>query len=151
VFRSIDHAARYQSIAELVELPEWMVRSGIPGGGYPEKTDRIIAQRCKELGRPVPDYIQHTGGDAEFLERTLATGRIVSVTYAGRDNRYRGPIDHMVNLVYLDSAAACILDNNYVGAYLWMSRDEFLTRWRDRGGGWAIAFMASPPPAPPHN
>jgi hypothetical protein len=68
------------------------------------------------------------------------------VTYAGRDDFYSGPIAHMVNLVYMDDSRACILDNNRPGVFLWMTRKEFLQRWRDQGGGWAYVFLAPPPP-----
>ena len=96
-------------------------------------------------------YVQHTGGDESFLELALKTGRMPGVTYAGRDNRYSGPIAHMVNLVYLDADQAAILDNNYPEKLLWMSRKEFLTRWRDQGGGWAVVLLTPPASPPPYN
>lgn len=149
VFRSIDHAAHYQGVEELWGMPEWMVKSGVPGGGYPEKVDQLIPK----MGGAGVEYVQHTGGDAAFLERALATGRMVCVTYNGHCPRYglNTGIAHMVNLVYLDAENAAILDNNFIGKYLWMSRDEFLTRWKGKGGGWAVVLLAPPAPQSPHN
>ncbi|MBA4191752.1 MAG: hypothetical protein C0467_27545 [Planctomycetaceae bacterium] len=74
----------------------------------------------------------------------------------------------MVNLVHLDDHTAAILDNNFPGTWLWMSRTDFLARWRGVrpdgraflardgrgravpiGGGWAIVLLHSPPPPYP--
>lgn len=150
VFRSADHAAHWQNIPALYGFPEWMVEKGIEGGGYPEKVDTLIPQIAKDRGATV-DYVQHTGGDPAFLEAALATGRMVCVTYDGRDPRYKKQIGHMVNLIYLDANTACILDNNFVDKEYWMSREEFLSRWKGHGGGWAFAFLAPPPMPAPYN
>lgn len=158
VFRSIDHAARWQNVPALAEMPEWMKQAGIEGGGYPEKVDRLIPQIAKARGVPIPEYVQHTGGDLEFLYAALNGGRMPSVTYDGRDMHY-GPsrrVAHMVNLVYLGPPdakprMACVLDNNFVGPeeQVWMTAEEFASRWRGTGGGWAIVLKAPRPPAPP--
>ena len=76
------------------------------------------------------------------------------VTYAGRDGvRYPGPIAHMVCLVHFDDRWACLLDNNGVGEnqLLWMTPSDFVRRWRGGGAGWAVVFLAPPPPWPPRN
>ena len=151
VFRSIDHSAHYQNEPVLYGMPEWMVSKGIEGGGYPGKVDKLIPQMCQDKGRPTVAYYQHTGGDPKILELMLRTGRMPGMTYAGNDPRYNGPIDHMVNAAYLDDKVGCILDNNYIDKYLWMSREEFLERWKDRGGGWALCLLNPPPPPPPIN
>jgi len=148
VYRSGDHSAHYQGVEVLYGWPEWMKEKGIAGGGYPGKVDELMARIAKDRNLPLPEYVQHTDGDPKFLELALRNGYMPCVTYAGMDPRY-GPnkgIDHMVNLVFLDDKLACILDNNYVEKYLWMSRDEFLSRWKARGGGWAWTLLASPPP-----
>lgn len=150
VFRSIDHAARYQHVDALVNMPEWMRDKNIAGGGWPEKVAQLIPRIARDRGLPVPEYLQHTGGDLEFLKMALRTGRMVCVTYNGRDGvYYRGPIAHMVNLVHLSDRWAVILDNNHPGKYLWMTPREFESRWKGNGGGWAIVLLASPPPPVP--
>ena len=152
VFRSIDHAARYQNVPALVHMPEWMQSKGIAGGGYPQKVAQLIPRCAQDRGLPVPEYVQHTGGDMEFLRLALRTGRFVCVTYDGRDGvYYRGSIAHMVNLVHLSDNWAVILDNNYPGKYLWMTPREFETRWKGNGGGWAVVLLAPPPPPVPIN
>lgn len=146
VFTSINNAALWQDVKQLQGFRDWMTKR--KGGGWPEKVDSMIADYCKEQGVSTPSYIQHTGGDVAFLEKALRTGRMPGVTYDGRDGvHYRGPIAHMVNLVYLDATDAAILDNNYPREILWMSRDEFVSRWRGQGGGWAVV-LADPPPPP---
>lgn len=150
VFTSIEHAAHYQNCRELWGFQKWMTSR--PGGGYPEKLADMIGRYCQERNMPVPDYIQHTGGDMDFLRLALKTGRMVSVTYAGRDGvYYSGRIAHMVNLVHLSKKWAVILDNNNPGRYLWMSPDEFRERWLDMSGGWAVVLTTAPPSPIPSN
>lgn len=147
VFTSAQHAADWQNVRDLDGFREWMRRK--PGGGWPQKFDKMVAEFCKEKGVPVPLYVQHTGGDDGFLDVAIKTDRMPCVTYAGRDDYYSGRIAHMVNLAHLDSQRAAIIDNNRPGVWLWMTRAEFLTRWRDMQGGWAVVFMAAPPPPHP--
>lgn len=146
VFTSIRHAADWQNLIDLLDYRRWM--ESRPGGGYPSKVDATLKAYCREKGIAIPEYIQHTGGDDAFLDLAIKTGRCPCVTYAGRDDFYRGRIAHMVNLVYLDQQHAAIVDNNRPGVWLWMTRSEFLSRWRDMSGGWAFVFLAPPPP--PH-
>ncbi|HTU90063.1 MAG TPA: hypothetical protein VMF69_08195 [Gemmataceae bacterium] len=151
VFRSIDYAARWQRVPELYDLPEQLVQAGVPGGGYPEKVDEVLAR----FG-PGVSYLQDTSGDADILEAILKTGRMPCVTYNGHDCHYSGSIAHMVCLPYFDRQTgwACVSDNNFPGAdqLVWMSPDDFLKRWKGGGGGgWVFALLAPPPPLPPHN
>ncbi|MCE9564982.1 MAG: hypothetical protein K8U57_23350 [Planctomycetes bacterium] len=169
VYTSAWHAAIWQSVSDLYGFRDWMTHR--PGGSYPEKFESTLNAYCKERGIPCPGYVQHTGGDVEFLTLALKTGRMVCVTYCGVDGagRYGNEvIGHMVNLVHLDDSGAAILDNNFPGTWLWMSRADFLARWRGVqvdgrpflardgrgrampiGGGWAIVFLAAPPPPYP--
>lgn len=147
VFTSMQLAADWQELPFMADFQRWMTRR--PGGGYPEKVDRMLKKYCQEKGVPVPPYIQHTGGDESVLELALKTGRMPCITYGGRDDFYRSGIYHMVNLVHLDSKTACIVDNNRPGTFLFMTRAELLQRWRSMDGGWTFVFLASPPP--PYN
>ena len=160
VFRSIDHSAHYQNVPVLHGMPEWMVQAGIEGGGYPSKVDKLIPQIAKARGEPVPEYIQHEGGDLEFLYAVIKSGRMPCVTYCGRDMHYGmgKSVAHMVNLVHLDPPEksprmACVLDNNFIGEneQVWMTAAEFLQRWKGNSGGWAIMLKSPRPPAPPRN
>lgn len=152
VASSWEMSMRYQGLDTMRGFRDWCAKS--PGGGYPEKLDRQVRQFCQEKGVPVPDYVQYEGRDPAVLRTALKTGRLASVTYGGRDGvRYKGPIAHMVCLAHFDDQWACVLDNNAVGEneLLWMSPDDFVQRWADQGGGWAVVFLAPPPPAAPHN
>lgn len=151
VFRSIDYAARWQQVPELYDLPEQLVKAGIPGGGYPEKVDAVMKQFA-----PGASYLQDTSGDADILEAILKTGRLPCVTYNGHDCHYSDSIAHMVCLPYFDRQTgwACVSDNNYPSenSFVWMSPNEFLKRWKGSGsGGWVLALLAVPPPPPPCN
>jgi hypothetical protein len=150
VFTSIDLAARWANEPSLIGFRDFMTSH--PGGGWPEKVDEYIPKMAASKGLPVPGYVQHTGGDPEFLKRALRTGRYVCVTYDGRDNvYYRFRIAHMVNLVHFTDQHAVVQDNNYPGLWLWMSSKDFLARWRGMGGGWAIALLKGGPPPIPVN
>lgn len=153
VFTSINHAAHWQNEPRLKEFQRQMRAE--PGGGYPEKVDRMIAKYASGA-----EYVQHTGGDLEFLWHAIKSGRMPSVTYDGRDMHY-GPgrsVAHMVNLVHMDppekSPRMCaILDNNFPGEkeLVWMTVDEFAERWRAKGGGWAVVLKAPRPALTPRN
>lgn len=147
VFASITWAAKYQNERGAQQLFEKM-RSE-PGGGYPEKVDRMMARYC-----PGVQYVQCTRGDMAFLDAAHRSGRMTSVTYGGQDGvHYRGYVAHMVNLVHLDEKWACVSDNNFIrdSQLLWMSRAEFERRWKMGGGGWAVVLLSAPPPPPPRN
>jgi hypothetical protein len=150
VFTSIDHAARWANEPALIGFRDFMTKE--PGGGWPEKVDEYVPRMAASKGLPAPPYVQHTGGDPEFLKLALKTGRYVCVTYNGRDGVfYRGPIAHMVNLVHLSDSWAVIHDNNYPGQWLWLPPAEFLSRWRGSGGGWAVVLLKPGPPPVPVN
>ena len=144
VFTSVEIASRWQQVTALIGLQKYMTER--EGGGYPEKLARVITAYCRERNRPVPAFVQHTGGDERFLELALKTGRLPCVTYAGQDDFYRGRVAHMVCLAHLDERSAAIVDNNRPGVWVWMGRAEFLRRWRDMQGGWAFVLLAPPPP-----
>lgn len=152
VFTSIAHSARYQNETRLVDFQAKMKAE--PGGGYPEKVDRMIEKYGKGA-----EYVQHQGGDLEFLYRAIRSGRMPSVTYSGRDPHYgRQRVSHMVNLVHLDPPdktprLAAILDNNFPGEneLVWMTAEEFQSRWKDMQGGWAVILLAPTPPPVPRN
>jgi hypothetical protein len=145
VFSSIGHAARWQNENRLKDFQTRMRQE--PGGGYPQKVDKMIGKYG-----PGTQYVQYEGSDPAIIELALKTGRMPGITYNGHDPHYSGTIAHMVNIVYLDDQYACILDNNFIGAndLVWMSRADFLKRWRG-DGGWAVVLLAPPPPPAPRN
>lgn len=145
VWTSMNHAAFYQNIREMGDLQKRMMHE--PGGGHPGKVDQYM-----QRWYPNVRYVNYEGSDTAVLELALKTGRYPAVTYCGQDPHYRGQkVSHMVNLVYLDQEMAAILDNNFVipdeKSIVWMSRSEFLQRWKGYGNGWAVIFLA-PPPVP---
>jgi hypothetical protein len=143
VFASLDMAARWHNARQLVDV----IHRVNQGGGWPEKVDEVM----KEVA-PGVLYEQYQGTDPRFLDRTIKNGGAVCVTYGYGERYGMKTIYHMVLLVHLDSAKACIIDNNFPGTFEWMSRDEFLRRWaHPTGKGWAVALIAPPPPPPPRN
>jgi hypothetical protein len=80
------------------------------------------------------------------LELALKTDRMPAVTYDGRDGFYGESVAHMVDLAHLDSTRAAIIDNNRPGHWVWMTRDQFVSRWRSNNGGWAVVLLDPPPP-----
>lgn len=158
VFTSIQLSADWQNVRAIDGFRKWMESQ--PGGGYPEKLDKMLEQYATMRNVKLPDYVQHTGGDADFLDMAMKTGRCVCVTYAGVDGFYNEPVAHMVNLAHLDKDFAAIIDNNRPGYWVWMTRNQFLARWKGKydngsammqgrfaiGGGWAVVFLSPPPP-----
>lgn len=144
VFTSLQHSARWQGVYSIEGYRRYM--ESRPGGGYPSKVDATLKAFCQSKGITVPDYIQHTGGDDGFLDLAIRTGRCPSVTYGGKDGFYRSGVYHMVNLAHIDADSAAIIDNNRPGVWVWMSRRDFLFRWRDMDGGWAVVLLGPPPP-----
>jgi hypothetical protein len=154
---SIEMAARWAALEQMRGLRAWSEQH--PGGSYPSKVDKQLKEYCQAKGIQCPDYIQYEGSDPAILELALKTGRLAAVTYSGRDGvRYKGPISHMVTLAHFDGQWACVLDNNGnhpngVGEneLLWMTPDEFISRWKGQGGGWAFVWLEPGPPPVPRN
>jgi len=146
VFTSIEYSARWQNERRLADFQKAMRQE--PGGGYPEKVDRMIAKYA-----PGVAYLQYEGSDLAILRAAVKTGRMPAVTYNGYDPHYRGSIAHMVNLAHLSEKWAVVTDNNFPGGrqFVWMAPDEFKRRWTGGRLGWAVLLLAPPPPAPPFN
>ena len=152
VFCSIQHAAQWASVPELEDFFRWMWNK--PGGGYPSKVDKMIAQKCREQNKPVPAYIQVEGKDLSPLILASKTGRMSSITYGwSPTGRYNGRrIPHMVSLVHADGEWFGILDNNYPGTIEWMNQSEFKKSYFEggNGNGWAVILLEPGPPPPPY-
>jgi hypothetical protein len=157
VFTSISHSARWQNVAVLEGFRDWMRKH--PGGGYPQKVDRMIAEICNEKGVPPPSYLQVEGDDLEVLKTACRSGRMPGVTYSySPTGRYGGQrISHMVSLVHADDRHFVILDNNFPGragqenTYEWMTPAEFKKTYTGGRSGWAVILLDPGPPLPPHN
>jgi hypothetical protein len=153
VFCSMHHAGVWQNDAVFTGLFDWMKHH--PGGGYPDKVDRMIEQFCREKNLPMPDYLQVEGTDLEILKAACRSGRMPGVTYSySPTGRYGGQrIAHMVNLVHADDRHFVILDNNFPGSanYEWLSPAEFQKTYSGGRSGWAVIPLSPGPPLPPHN
>lgn len=151
VMSSIEMMFRFHGQDQFRGLRDWCARQ--PGGGYPDKVDKQLEQFCHERNLPMPSYFQYEGNDLNVLRQALATGRMVAITYDGRDGvRYNSHIEHMVDVVHLTDRWAAILDNNGIGEneLLWMTPQELQERWVAGRTGWAVFCTAFPPPSPPH-
>lgn len=153
VFTSIAHSARWQNVTLLEDFRDWMRKH--PGGGYPEKVDRMIEKCAKERNQTIPQYIQIEGSDLEILKLACKTGRMPGVTYSkSPTGRYGGgTIAHMVSLPHADDTWFCVLDNNYPGEnnYEWMTPEEFKKTYTGGRSGWSVIFLNPPPPPFPKN
>lgn len=151
VFASLKHSGIWQNDPIFSGLFEWMFSH--PGGGYPEKVDRIIAQYCQEKNLPRPPYVQVEGTDLGILELACKNGLMPGVTYSySPSGRYGGSrISHMVSLVHADARHFVILDNNFPKTYEWMSPDEFRKTYTGGRSGWAVIPLRPGPPPVPRN
>lgn len=151
VFTSVNNAANWQGVQILRDLRDWMTH--YPGGGTPDKLDKMIKRKCAEAGVPVPPYIQVEGLDLAILKEACKGGRMPSVTYSySPTGRYDGKrIQHMVNIANAGNYYA-VLDNNFVctpekpNNYEWLSEAEFV-RSHKAGGAWSVILL-EPGPAP---
>lgn len=151
VFRSLDHAGRWQDIPALMHFPEWMLKNRIPGGGWPQKVDELIDRISRDRGMETPKYIQVEENDLELLEMACKNRLCVSVTfYYSPTGNYGGRrIHHMVNLMHADGKHYATLDNNHIDYLEIMNREEFL---HVASGGkklWAVIVLGNPPPPLP--
>ena len=154
VFASAQHTATWQRIDALDGVFQYMKSQ--PGGGWPEKVDRVVATMAARNKLPVPSYIQVESRDPlAILKLAAKTGRMPGVTYSySPTGRYGGQyIAHMVSLVLASDKWFAILDNNFPGTIEWMSPAEFAAVHTKKGRelGWSYTFLADPPPPVPVN
>jgi hypothetical protein len=149
VFATLQMAAWWQGITELDDLFAYMKTQ--PGGGWPERVDRILKQRAPHL-----EYIQYEDKDpAPLIEAAIKTGRPVCSTYGYGDFYHdaagnRAPISHWILIVHFDANWAAIVDNNDSAHVTWIKRDEFLRRAvHPSGKAWLAVLMPVPPPPVP--
>lgn len=155
VFTSVEMAADWANETSLLGFRDWMTRR--PGGGYPEKLDRMIAEICRERGVAAPKYIQFTDGDINIVAEAVKNGHMVAVTYGlSPTGRYGGGIIyHMVNCVAARVGPEklwAILDNNFPGTIEWMTERQFERAYNATGSpGWCVVLLRPGPPPVPKN
>lgn len=143
VFTSMQHTFRYQGY-DYEDFRKWMESK--PGGGYPEKVDRMIRQYCGEKGVPEPRYVHIVGVSdwdeiVEVLKAALQNGYLPCITWGSDCTVYGNrPIAHMVNLIYLDDEWGAIIDNNRPDKILWVKRPDW-DKFTRRGGFWAMIYL----------
>lgn len=156
VFSAIEMAARHQGLEQMRGWRDWCA-ARYPGGGWPEKVERTLADwfRARAI-EPIP-YLQYEGNTPEEILAIIdRTRRMASITY-GQSPRYgRGTIAHMVNGVHFGKRFGVVLDNNFPGdnAYEWMDRAELVRRARIQPGGrlgpaWIFVWLTPGSPPPP--
>ncbi len=150
VYASARHTGRWQDDRAFDGLFEYMKKH--PGGSYPEKFDKTLADYCHGAGLLIPEYVQVQSADLDLLRLACKNGLMPGVTYSySPTGRYNGQrIAHMVSLVGAFNDWFVVLDNNYIGAgnYEWNPTADFLKSHKG-GGGWAIILLRkSPPPVP---
>ena len=150
VFASMRHSGLWADEPVFAALFEWMFSR--PGGGYPQKVERMVALYCRLEKKPPPDYFQVEGDDLDLLRKAVAAGLMPAVTYyRSPTGRYGGRrVLHMVSLVAAGPKWWAILDNNFPGTIEWMSREDFARSFTGGSGkGWAVVLLKpGPPPLP---
>lgn len=148
VFTSFEHSCRWAGLDEFKGFRDWCARN-YPGGGYPEKLQRLIDAYCKAKGLTPPVVIQYEGGSTEVLEAALRNGYLPCTTLYSSP-RYRGRIYHMVNCAHLDAQRGAVLDNNEQPLE-WADRATTLRRMKLNGKLWCVVVLAGTPPPFPYN
>lgn len=148
VFTSFEHSCRWAGLDDFVGFRDWCARH-YPGGGYPEKLQRLLDAYCKAKGLAAPVVIQYEGESPEVLEAAIRNGHLPCVTLYSSP-RYRGRIYHMVNCVHLDAERGAILDNNE-RPLEWADRATTIQRLKLQGKLWCVVVLAHGPPPFPHH
>jgi hypothetical protein len=154
VFASAQHSSTWQHIDAIDGIFKYMQSQ--PGGGWPEKVDRVVATMAARNKLPIPGYIQVESKDPlAILKLACKTGRMPGVTYSySPTGRYNGQyIAHMVSLVHASDKWFAILDNNFPGTIEWMDPATFAAVHTKKGRelGWSCTFLADAPPPVPTN
>src|SRR4051794_24575544 len=99
VFASMRHSGLWSDEPVFAALFEWMWAR--PGGGYPQKVDRMVERYCFMEKKDKPPYVQVEGSDLDVLRQAVRAGLMPAVTYyRSPTGRYGGQrIAHMVSLV----------------------------------------------------
>ncbi|WP_165073300.1 hypothetical protein [Paludisphaera rhizosphaerae] len=116
----------------------WKLAKSREGGYYPEKLEKLF----RDAGLKTAWF--QAEGDAKSLcaviEKYNAAGLPVGVTM-NYGEKYGQAIHHMVSLIHIDKSLVCIVDNNFPGQYMWISRAEFERRLIDGPTGWVVALL----------
>lgn len=118
---------RWQGLDELADWWRRTYAGGEHASGLAAKLDRAGVR-----------FAYVTNGDVAFLEWACRTRRGCGITYFS---------NHYICLVHLDAEKAMLLDNNRIGQFITVPRDEFIRRWKGFGG-WACTPVYSPAPPP---
>lgn len=132
---SVQVAARWHGLTQMEGFQDWLARR--PGGSWPQKLASDLKAFAKAKGITLPRFVQHTGGDPQFLELVYRTRRMPAHTWTAA---------HMVSGAHLDRNQAAVIDNNRPGKWLWQTHDEYLRAWEASGPGWVFCWLAPPPP-----
>jgi hypothetical protein len=105
----------------------------------------------------IPFYETHAG-DVAVLERCTRERRMATIFYYSNHSvNFNGFGDEVVRwdgtLCHVPStsgAYAYLLDNNRVGAFIQIPRDEFIRKWRGYGGVAVIPSLGAPAPPLPY-
>jgi hypothetical protein len=149
VFASMRHSGLWSDEPVFTGIFEFMFTR--PGGGYPDKVDRMVDAFCKDKNLPRPEYVQVEGSDLEILKAACRAGLMPGVTYyRSPTGRYGGRrVSHMVSLVAATDKWFAIIDNNHPKSYEWVAPDEFRACYTGGRAGWAIIpLKPGPPPVP---
>ncbi len=154
VFSSFEMMMLWHGLEDFRGFRNWCAER-YPGGGYPDKLEKLLDAYCKAKGIERPQIIQYVGDNPAFLEQALSNGWMPCVTLSHSPRYGSGSISHMVDAVHLTPSNGAIMDNNFKDYEWWPSKDKFMAaiKYRDPNNGrpvyWAVAVKApGPPPIP---
>lgn len=154
VFSSAEMAARWCGHENFYGFRDWCANH-YPGGGYPEKLDKLIAAYCKAKNIPAPntpggpDYVQYEGASMELATRALRNNQMVCSTLYHSPRYGGGVIYHMVNLAHWGPGGfGAVQDNNFL-PYEWDTTHGMEPRLKMNGRVWLMIWKRHGPPPPP--
>lgn len=154
VFSSFEMMMIWHGFEDFRGFRNWCAER-YPGGGYPDKLDKLIDAYCAAKHIDKPQIIQYVGDNPMFLQQAIENGFMPCTTLAHSPRYGPNPISHMVNCVHLTDHNGAIMDNNFKDFEWQEGREQFLAKlkYRDPNNGrpvyWAVIVVAPPPPPPP--
>ena len=148
VFTAFEFSALWAGLEEFRGFRNWCAKH-YPGGGTPDKLQKLVDAYCKEKQIKAPDIKQYEGTDVAWLKQCLRNGWLPGCTLF-HSSRYKGRGGQPLNIIYHMTNCAsewAILDNNFPDYEWYAGQQAFEAAVKDHGKYWGFCIVA--PGAPP--
>lgn len=152
VFTAFEFSALWAGLEEFRGFRDWCAAK-YPGGGTPDKLQKLVDAYCKEKNFKAPDIKQYEGTDVAWIKQCLRNGWLPGCTLF-HSARYKGPGQQPLPIIYHMTNCAgewCILDNNFPDYEWYAGEKAFEAAVKDHGKYWGFCIVAPGAPPIPRN